>query len=165
MLTKWLVIPLLSLSVYLLAGCSTAPQSGAPDPRPDPENNAAAASGASGAVDVVRRYYAALSVGDYDTAYELWGDSGPPNQSYADFVSGYDRTRQVAVGVTGDVRLEGAAGSLYATVPVIVRATRDDGQAQRFSGHYILRRVNDVPGASAASLRWHLYDADLQPVR
>ena len=57
--------------------------------------------------------------------------------------------------------LEGAAGSIYASVPVRVRATTTSGEDQRFAGTYELRRVNDVPGATPLQLRWHIHRARL----
>jgi hypothetical protein len=56
------------------------------------------------------------------------------------------------------VSIEGAAGSSYAEVRVRVEATTTGGEEQRFGGAYVVRRANDVPGASAAQLRWH-FDA------
>ena len=66
----------------------------------------------------------------------------------------------VDVGTPGDS--EGAAGSIYIDVPVTVRARLKDGTRQRFTGHYTLRRVNDVPGSTRAQRRWHLYSAELK---
>ena len=45
-----------------------------------------------------------------------------------------------------------------------VDAQLDDGKQQRFTGQYVVRRVNDVPGASADQLRWHIDSATLKPV-
>ena len=59
---------------------------------------------------------------------------------------------------------EGAAGSIYQTVPVTVEATTDTGARQRFAGNYVVRRVNGVDGATAAQLRWHLGSATLRAV-
>lgn len=52
-----------------------------------------------------------------------------------------------------DGRLEGAGGSLYYVAPI--RVAGSDGT--RRSGTAILRRVNDVDGASHSELRWHIY--------
>lgn len=62
----------------------------------------------------------------------------------------------------GDAAVEGAAGSLYATVPVRL-ALREDmtGEEVSLEGTIVLRRVNDVPGATADQLRWHFESADL----
>jgi hypothetical protein len=48
---------------------------------------------------------------------------------------------------------EGAAGSLYYEAPVLLLANGGKSQKQ---GVITLRRVNDVPGASEASLAWHV---------
>ena len=158
--SKWLLIP-----VYLcvLAGCGMVGQHAPPPEMAGTCKRSVEDARSQAAVDVVCRYYAAISAGDYRTAYEQWGESGPPDSSYDDFVRGYGQTVKAAVEVTGDVRIEGAAGSLYANVPVEVRAELDDGRVQHYVGDYVVRRVNDVPGATDAQLRWHLENASLRP--
>ncbi|OAN66561.1 hypothetical protein [Sphingomonas sp. TDK1] len=122
----------------------------------DPKSSQAAA-------DVVRRYYAAIDARDYGTAWTQWGDDGRPGQTLAAFEKGFAHTRatRVTIGALGPS--EGAAGSIYQTVPVTVAATLDDGTAQRFTGSYVVRRVNGVAGASASQLRWHIDSAQLRP--
>ncbi|PQM27403.1 hypothetical protein CVO77_02035 [Sphingopyxis lindanitolerans] len=125
--------------------------------RPDPDSKAAA-------IDVVKLYYSALDAGDYDTAWLQWGEAGPPKQTPEQFRAGFAHTRstRVTIGTPGDA--EGAAGSIYLTLPVAVDATLDSGTAQRFGGEYVLRRVNNVDGASADQLRWHITSAKLRPL-
>jgi hypothetical protein len=127
---------------------------------PMPECTVAPKSAAA-AVAVVRRYYAALNAHDYGTAWQQWGDDGPPNQPLAKFQAGFAHTRATRVTIGALPSGEGAAGSIYQTVPVTVDATLDDGAHQRFAGHYVIRRVNDVDGASADQLRWHIDSAHL----
>lgn len=127
-------------------GCSVAPKS-----------DAAAAA-------VVRRYYAAINAHDYATAWTQWGPDGRPGQRFADFQKGFARTRATSVTIGQVPPSEGAAGSVYATIPVTVDAQLTDGRQQRFAGQYVVRRVNDVPGASADQLRWHIDSATLKPV-
>lgn len=122
----------------------------------DPKSDAAAA-------DVVRRYYSAINAHDYGTAWTQWGPDGRPGQRFADFQKGFANTRATSVTIGRMAPSEGAAGSVYATVPVTVNAQLDDGRQQRFVGQYVVRRVNDVPGASAAQLRWHIDSATLKP--
>ena len=52
--------------------------------------------------------------------------------------------------------MEGAAGSSYYTAPVTVTSSDKDGRPVRIEGEAVLRRVNDVPGATPAQLRWHM---------
>ena len=109
---------------------------------------------------VVARYYDAIEHGRYRTAYAIW--SG--NQSYAAFVRGFARTAHTRVVTGRPTDGEGAAGSVFITVPVTVSATLKNGTRQRFRGTYVLRRVNDVDGATPAQLRWHIASAKLRAV-
>ena len=129
---------------------------GTPGCEVDPKSDAAAA-------DVVRRYYAAINAHDYSTAWIQWGQDGRPGQRFADFQKGFAHTRATSVTIGRMAPSEGAAGSVYATVPVTVDAQLDNGRQQRFVGQYVVRRVNDVPGASADQLRWHIDSATLKP--
>jgi hypothetical protein len=124
---------------------------------PDPKGGEAAAN-------VVRRYYSALNARDYSTAWQAWGDDGRPGQRYADFSKGFAQTRSTRVTIGALPSSEGAAGSIYQTVPVTVEAVSGDGVRQRFVGQYVVRRVNGVDGASASQLRWHLDSATLRSV-
>ena len=113
---------------------------------------------------VVERYYAALEHGRYRAAYALWsGDGQASGKRYPDFIRGFARTAHTRVVAGRPTDGEGAAGSLYITVPVTVTATLKDGTRQRFRGSYVLRRVNDVDGATATQLRWHIASARLRP--
>lgn len=124
---------------------------------PAPEKTPGAARAA------VVRYYVAIEHGRYRTAYALWSGNGQASgKSYAAFARGFARTAHTRV-VTGQPRDgEGAAGSVFVTVPVTVTAMLKDGTRQRFRGSYVLRRVNDVAGASPAQLRWHIASATLR---
>jgi hypothetical protein len=114
--------------------------------------------------DAVRKYYAFLEARDYPHAYAMWGQGGlASKQTYEEFVAGFAQTAHTRVTVTGPVSIEGAAGSSYAEVRVQVDATTTDGAAQRFTGAYVVRRANDVPGATDAQLRWHFDSARLEP--
>jgi hypothetical protein len=124
---------------------------------PDPKGMEAAA-------DVVRRYYAALDAGDYATAWQQWGEDGRPGQTFASFERGFAHTAATRVMVGRLTPGDAGAGSSYQPVPVTVEATLDDGTRQRFAGTYVVRRVNDVDGATAAQRRWHLESAQLRAI-
>ena len=113
---------------------------------------------------VVARYYQAIDHGRYREAYRLWAGGGPTGQSYAGFVRGFARTAHSRVVTRPPTDSEGAAGSVYITVPVTVTAVLKDGTRQRFRGSYVLRRVNDVAGATAEQLRWRISSARLRRV-
>lgn len=115
------------------------------------------------AVAALHRYYDAINAHDYGTAYAQWGNDGQASgKSFDAFRLGFSHTLSATVGIGKFDDVEGAAGSLYVTLPVTVDARLDSGKRQRFVGSYVLRRVNGVDGASAASLRWHLQSANLK---
>ena len=111
---------------------------------------------------LVRRYYEAIQAHDYDAAYALWGQSGQASgKNPAAFSAGFAQTAQVHATVSDSIQMEGAAGSQYATVPVVVDAVLRDGTRQHFEGTYTLRRAM-VDGATPEQRRWHIYSADLK---
>lgn len=119
--------------------------------------------GPQAAANVVRRYYAAIDAHDYGTAWIQWGDDGQPGQTLGSFENGFAHTRSTRVTIATLPPSEGGAGSLYQTVPVTIEAILDNGNVQRFTGSYVVRRVNDVDGASASQRRWHIDSAQLRP--
>ena len=68
------------------------------------------------------------------------------------------RGRAPEIGNLGEP--EGAAGSIYVTMPVIFYGDCTSGQPFRRSADVILRRVNDVPGSTDAQRRWHIERID-----
>ncbi len=140
--------------------CALFDSKGDPMPgcRPAPKSKEAAAA-------VVERYYSALNARDFGTAWQQWGDDGPPRQTMAQFTAGFAHTRATHVAIGAMEPGDAGAGSVYQTVPVTVDATLDDGSSQRFRGKYVLRRVNGVDGATPGQLRWHIDSAQLSPVR
>ena len=114
---------------------------------------------------IVREYYAAIRAHDFLRAYRMWEASGQRNvRSFAQFEAGFDSTESVDVKPGAPGRVEGAAGSRFVTVPVEIDSRLHNGTRQRFAGTYTLRRV-EVPGASAAQRRWHLYAANIRQVK
>jgi len=139
---------------------ASSPEDSAAAPAPEDSIGTAAQ-----AVDVIRRYYAAINAGDFRTAYELWSDNGRASgQTFEEFEAGYAETARVEVEVGTPSRIEPAAGSRYIDVPVVVRAEAKDGEQQQFEGTYSLRR-SVVDGATEEQRRWHIYSADISRVR
>ena len=58
---------------------------------------------------------------------------------------------------------EGAAGSIYITDPVILYGKTRAGESFRRGASVTLRRVNDVPGSTAAQRRWHIEQIEWKP--
>ena len=152
---------LLFIVAALLGGCTRAAGThGVAVPSPG-----GSASDAQEAAGVVRRYYEAIHAGDFRRAYALWGEGGAASgQTFEAFAAGFARTARVEAEVGEPGRVEGAAGSRYVEVPVVIRAVTDAGEKQRFEGTYTLRRTV-VDGATPEQRRWHLYKADVKRIR
>ena len=112
----------------------------------------------------MQTYYALISEGQYEKAYRLWTQDGRGSGLNADAFaarfaaySSYDAN----IGKPGEI--EGAAGSLFVTVPVQIYARRKSGEEVHQLGEATLRRVNDVPGSTPEQREWHIFKIDLQP--
>ena len=66
---------------------------------------------------------------------------------------------RVEVDAPGEV--EGAAGSMYVTVPVRFQPTSVPGNSRPRHGEVVLRRANDVPGSTAEQRRWRIERIDV----
>jgi hypothetical protein len=80
--------------------------------------------------------------------------------SEAEFAAMFEGLGEIAVAISAG-EMEGAAGSLYYTSQATITGTDAEGRPIRIEGPVVLRRVNDVPGASEEQLRWHIESADL----
>ncbi len=91
----------------------------------------------SDAAALVRSLYNAINRQEYVRAWDYFGDEKPA-ASYQAFVNGYADTTRVEVA-TGAVSEEGAAGSIFYSVPVAIRAAGKDGGSKTFAGCYTAR--------------------------
>jgi hypothetical protein len=137
----------------------TPPAPGTPEGLPDdrtPVSEAPfAANSAQGAANVVQTYFALVEAHRYGDASRLRSD-GLGAAAFAPYAEYH-----AEVGAPGEV--EGAAGSSYVEVPVTIYGRRRDGEAFRERGTMVLRRVNDVDGATAEQRRWHIERSDVEP--
>jgi hypothetical protein len=108
------------------------------------------------AVDLVRGFTDLLNAGKFNEAYMLLGPTAPPRSDFDHQFSRYSHLK-VSVGKPSDQ--EGAAGSIYLSVPLSVSGDLDGKHTTR-SATAILRRVNDVPGSTEAQRRWHIERID-----
>lgn len=82
-------------------------------------------------------YFNAVNRHEYLRAYAYYGS--PADLGTLDeFSAGYAETQSVSA-VFGQISGEGAAGSLYYTVPMVLNATTTAGVAQKFAACYVLR--------------------------
>ena len=76
------------------------------------------------------------------------------NGSEGTIVYSTQKPLHLQIGKPGDS--EGAAGSIYVTVPVVLYGKFKSGGSFSRKADVILRRVNDVPGSTEAQRRWHI---------
>jgi hypothetical protein len=100
---------------------------------------------------VVQHYGALVEQDRFDEAAKLWGDA----QAAAAFAKALHPSTHVEIGDLGET--EGAAGSIYTTIPVVFY-----GDTFRDPANIVLRRVNDVPGSTAEQRRWHIARIELK---
>jgi len=98
---------------------------------------------------VAHAYLEAVSRGRFDYAAQFWNDPVIDGERLSAQFSTYV-TPSIAIA---DVQEEGAAGTLYCTVSGVL-TDASDPRVEPNQGEIVLRRANDVPGASAEQLRW-----------
>ncbi len=146
-----------------------APAAASPDEKSVPGFSKASSSKSSeqsyenfnSPVDVLASYFNAVNRREYRRAYGYWGT--PPGD-YEEFARGYADTASVQLIVEPPVSIEGAAGSLYVEVPVVLVAHHNDGGEQMFSGCYTMRKSNLHPPDIPKEDVWHIYKANVTPV-
>ena len=123
-----------------------------PEPRTPPE-----ASSPQAAATIVETYFGLIDEKATARADALWRDAAAAS-AFRDELARLGMPR-VEVDAPGDV--EGAAGSMYVTVPVRFQPTSVPGNSRPRHGEVVLRRANDVPGSTAEQRRWRIERIDV----
>jgi hypothetical protein len=135
---------------------------GLPDDRAPLSEAPFSPTSAQGAANVVQTYYALISERRYEDAWRLWTQGGEGSGlSAADFAKSFAPYESYNANVGAPGTIEGAAGSLYVTVPVQIYGRRTSGEEVHLLGQATLRRVNDVPGSTPEQRAWHIFRIDL----
>lgn len=140
----------------------------APAPVPEPAPNQASAAKPAplpepkGPIDpksveaagqVVQHYGALIEQGRMAEAARLWGDRAAA-RAFAGELAASFREVHLEIGDLGDP--EGAAGSVYTTMPASFYGESKRGEDVWRQAWITLRRVNDVPGSTEEQRRWHI---------
>ena len=129
-----------------------------PSPVPAPTPTPAPPSTSRDPATVVVAWAKAMSLKDWGSAYRYWGDHGARSGlTQAQFAANWGKLTNPEFELHSGTT-EGAAGSLYYTAPIMLI----DGRRQ-VNGEIVLRRVDDVDGASAEQLRWHIESLSIEP--
>jgi hypothetical protein len=116
--------------------------------------------GEAGARAVLQRWADGLERRRFGQAWTQFGHPPASQQAFSRWWSRY-RTIKVSLGPgSGDA----GAGSLYYTAQATLTGLTRQGRRYRLEGPVVLRRVNDVDGATPEQLRWHIDSADLKAV-
>ncbi len=138
-------------------GPVTPPAPGTPGGLPDDKTPISEApftpTSAQGAANVVQTYYAFIEKRSSVEAAKYRVDGVPENLSQYSSI-------HAQIGAPGAI--QGAAGSLYVEVPVVLSGRLAEGAPFTRSGKVTLRRVNDVPGSTAAQREWRIDKIDLK---
>lgn len=114
----------------------------------------------TGARNLLLAFARAIELQEYDQAHAMLSPGDQKKWSTAAFAAIFSDLAKTSVAVpTGT--LEGAAGSTYYTAPVDITGMDKDGRSVRITGEAVLKRVNDIEGATAAQLRWHFQSLTL----
>ncbi len=111
--------------------------------------------GETGARNVLLSFARAIELREFDQAWEMLDTADQTKWSKAEWRALFADLGKITVAVPSGT-MEGAAGSSYYTSEATITATDKDGRPVRYEGPVVLRRVNDVPGASPEQLRWHI---------
>jgi hypothetical protein len=107
---------------------------------------------------VVQSFGALIEQKRWGEAEALWDDAGAARAFTVSLKK--NRETHLEIGKPGDP--DGAAGSIYVTVPIILYGKNAAGSDFRRGADATLRRVNDVPGSTPAQRRWHFERVDLK---
>ena len=107
---------------------------------------------AEAAGQVVQSFGALIEQGRWKEAEALFGDKAAAAKALAPLRGNWDVHLEI-----GDLsEPEGAAGSTYISMPIAFFGNKAVGVPFRNAATIVLRRVNDVPGSTAAQRRWHI---------
>lgn len=134
---------------------------GLPDDRTPISEAPFTADSPQGAADVMQVYFALIGEKRFDQAWELW--NGEPTDGVnasgmtkAEFVADKNRYYQYSAQVGAPGLSDGAAGSIFITVPVQIYGRLKTGEAFHHRGDATLRRINDVEGSTERQRQWHI---------
>lgn len=101
--------------------------------------------------EVAQFYADAIAAREFDRAALVWDDPVIDGVRLQALYASYNEPRIEP----GEPVIEGAAGSLYCTVTGTLTDRADLAKPPE-DGEFVLRRANDVPGATPDQLRWTL---------
>ncbi len=142
---------------------------GLPDDRTPISEAPFTATSPQGAANQMQVYFALIGEKKFGEAWELW--NGEPTEganasglTKDAFIADMNRYYQYSAQVGAPGETDGAAGSIFITVPVQIYGRLKTGEAFHQRGDATLRRVNDVDGSTERQRQWHISKIETTPV-
>ena len=139
--------------IFLLAACQPSPA--APrDPAASPPSAVGDLGdpGPAGALAVARTYFDRIARRQFAEAAQLEGGQAAADDTARRFAD----DREVRAAFSEAPTIEGAAGSSYATLPLVIHGVDGSGKPFHYVAALTLRRANDVPGSTPEQRGWHI---------
>jgi hypothetical protein len=113
--------------------------------------------GGEAAGQIVQQFAALIEQQRYDEAAKLWFST----DGRKSFDQAFGDTAELHMQIGKPGVPEGAAGSAYVDIPVVMYGKRS-GKSFTRAGTAVLRRVNDVPGSTEEQRRWRIERIDIR---
>ena len=140
-------------------GSADEPNDGFPNLDPAPLTPEAEKT-ETGARNVLLAFARAIELKEWDQAWAMLDDASKARWPKAQWTSMFDDLRAITVAVPNG-SMEGAAGSSYYSTDLTITADDAQGRPIRYEGPIVLRRSNDVPGATVTQRHWSIYELTL----
>jgi hypothetical protein len=150
-------VPVTATEARTDGGVPGEPKASLPEPRGPIDPASVEAAG-----QVVQHYGAEIERGRWLKAEKAWGDVQAA-RAFATALAGQFGQVHLEIGKLGQP--EGAAGSIYVTMPVVFYGEDKSAKDIRRPAEITLRRVNDVPGSTDAQRRWHIERIEWTPAK
>ena len=114
----------------------------------------------TGARNVLLSFARAIELEEWDQAWAMLDDASKARWPKAQWTSMFADLGTITVAIPNG-SMEGAAGSSYYSTDLTITADDTQGRPVRYEGPIVLRRSNDVPGATVAQRHWSIYKLTL----
>lgn len=113
--------------------------------------------------ELMRSFANSINRHEYVRTYSYWEPNAAGLAAYPQFAQGYANTQSVQLTL-GTVYSEGAAGSIYYSVPVTLVSTQTNGTIQTFVGCYALRQPQPANFGAPPFQGMTIHSAQVQTV-
>jgi hypothetical protein len=111
---------------------------------------------------LIGSYYNAITLKDYTRAYNYW-EQAPGGRTEAQFAAGFADTAGAQAVIRLPIFTDAGAGNLFASIPTLVIAERNDGSTAYFAGCFTAHKTNVPEGnATEPDPNWYIREGTLR---